>query len=373
MPLNPGHEFSAKHRFVIFTPWPPIHGGGVNQVVNGLAEAAREFYDPVTVVTGWNRCEQWKGPWLRLPYFRISRPFGYLARLIPNMLRLRSVLRGSVAANTHFLSLECIPLLLLRRMRLGPPVIMSIHGSDVTGILATTGIDRTLCRWAFESADLVVGCSNDLTKRLLQMCPRAKTRAIFNATSGPPPVAPERPLNRRYLLCVASFVEVKAHDVLISAFANVAAEFPDLDLVIIGSDGPTRSKIERQIQEAKLESQVHLLLDRPNAEVWWWMRHAEVFVLSSRAEAFGIVLLEAARSRVPVVATRVGGVPEFLTDGEDGLLCDPNRPDQLARAILDTLANKEQSEYRLENFYRKANGFTWSRTFAEYRSAVGLV
>ena len=66
-------------------------------------------------------------------------------------------------------------------------------------------------------------------------------------------------------------------------------------------------------------------------------------------------------------------MPEFLTDGEDGLLCDPNRPDQLARAILDTLANKEQSEYRLENFYRKANGFTWSRTFAEYRSAVGLV
>ncbi len=363
---------SEKRDFVIFAPWSPLNSGGVNHAINGIADAAREFYNPVIVVTSWNRDEQWTGPWVPMPYLKHSRPFGFLLRLIPNMLRLRKMLRGAVAANPHFLSLECIPLVLLRLLRCGPPVIMSIHGADVTEILATTGFERRLCRWLFESADLVVGCSTDLTKQLLQACPKAKTKAIFNASPLPPRLSSERPLDRPYLLCVAGFVKKKAHEVLVSAFADVAKDSPDLQLVIIGSDGPTRPQIESQIRDLKLEDRVHLLINQPSAQVWWWMHHAEAFILPSREEPFGIVLLEAGRSRVPVVATRVGGVPEFLTGKEDGLLCDPDRPDQLALAIRETLADKEQRDYRVQHFYEKASGFTWSRTFSEYRSAAGL-
>jgi glycosyltransferase involved in cell wall biosynthesis len=361
-----------KSRFVIFTPWPPLKSSGVNQVVNGIAEAAREFYDPLTVVTSWQQDEQWTGPWLRLPYFRHSRPLGFLARLLPNMLRLRRILRGAVAANAHFLTLECIPLVLLRLLRCAPPVILSIHGSDVTELLATTGFERRLCRWVFESVDLVVGCSNDLTERLLQACPQAKTKAIFNASPIPPRVQPERPLSPPYLLCVAAFIKKKAHEILISAFDDIAKSFPDLQLVIIGADGPTRYAVESQIQNLKLENRIHVLLNQPHDNVWWWMHHAEAFVLPSREEAFGIVLLEAAHSRVPVIATRAGGIPEFLTDKEDGLLCDPDQPHQLAQAIRETLAAKEERDYRVRNFYEKAKGFTWSRTFSEYLCAAGL-
>jgi glycosyltransferase involved in cell wall biosynthesis len=362
----------TKPRYVMFLPWSPVHGGGVNNVVKGLADAGREYYDPVIVVTTSRRPDDYAGEWLFLPYLNPRRPFGFLARLLPVMLRLRRILKGAVAANPHFGGLECIPLVLLRRMRLGPPVIMSIHGADVTEIQATKGWERRLCQWMFGAAYLVVGCSGDLVKRLREFCPQAKTAAVWNAASSPPEVPGERPIDQAYILCVAAFVPKKAHEVLLAAFARIRRDRPDLVLVMIGSDGPTRAGIEEQAHASSFDSRVRILLNQPHSEVWRWMHHAECFVLPSREEPFGIVLLEAGKSRVPVVATRVGGIPEFLTDGEDGLLCDPDNPDQLANAVMATLADQAATERRVDAFYRKACSFTWSAAFDAYRSAAHL-
>lgn len=134
----------TKPRYVMFLPWSPAHGGGVNNVVKGLAEACRQYYDPVIVVTSSKRPADYAGDWLFLPWLNPRRPLGFLARLIPLMFRLRRVLKGAVAANPHFGGLECIPLVWLRRMRLGPPVIMSVHGADVTELQATNGWERRL-------------------------------------------------------------------------------------------------------------------------------------------------------------------------------------------------------------------------------------
>ena len=368
MNLSPG----TKPRYVIFLPWSPVHGGGVNNVVKGLAEACRPYYDPVIVVTSSKRPDDYAGDWLFLPYLNPRKPLGFLVRLVPLMFRLRRILKGAVAANPHFGGLECIPLLWLRRMRLGPPVILSVHGADVSELQATKGRERKLCQWMFGAADLVVGCSGDLTRRLREFCPQANTVAIWNAASSPPEVSRARPIEQAYILCVAAFVPKKAHEVLLAAFARIRRDRPDLVLVMIGSDGPTRTAIEGQARDAGLDPSVRILLDQPHDEVWRWMHHAECFVLPSRQEPFGIVLLEAGKSLVPVVATRVGGIPEFLTDGQDGLLCDPDNPDQLASAVVSTLDDRVATEARVQAFYRKACGFTWSTAFEAYRSAAHL-
>ena len=344
----------------------------MNHVVHGLAEASRTHYEPLIVVTASGRPEGYDGLWLYLPYFNPARPLGFLARLVPNLLRLRKLLKNAVVANPHFGGLECLPLLFLRRLRLGPPVILSIHGADLTDFLSTTGWERRLYRWMFASADLVVGCSRDLIQKLEPLSPRAKTAAIWNATDPAPEVSAKRPSERPYLLCVAAFVKKKAHENLIEAFARIAPEYPDLDLVLIGSDGPARPELDAQIRSAGLAPRVRILLSQPNPEVWWWMRYAACFVLPSREEPFGIVLLEAGKSRVPVVATRVGGIPEFLIHGEQGLLCDPDRPDQLAEAILLTLKDADETHRRVEAFYRQACSFTWTRAFEQYRSLASL-
>jgi glycosyltransferase involved in cell wall biosynthesis len=363
---------TRKQKYVMFLPWAPTTGGGVNHVVNGLAEASREFYEPVIVVTTWTEPTDHNGPWVYLPGLNPRKPLGFFARLLPTMLRLRAVLKDAAAANPHFGTLECLPLAILRSLRLAPALIVSIHGAEVTEMLATKGLERALCRWLFSHVDLVIGCSEDLTLKFRELCPAARTVAIWNATPPAPEVPAERPIDAQYLLCVAAFVGKKAHEVLISAFAEIHLQFPDLRLVLIGSDGPTRNSITEQINQLGLASHVRILLDRPSREVWWWMRHAACFVLPSREEPFGIVLVEAGKSRTPVVATRVGGVPEYLSDGEDGLLCEPDNPHQLSEAIARTLNDGASTRGRVESFYRKASTFTWTKVFQEYRSAARL-
>jgi glycosyltransferase involved in cell wall biosynthesis len=109
-----------------------------------------------------------------------------------------------------------------------------------------------------------------------------------------------------------------------------------------------------------------------HAEALRWILHAECLILPSRDEPFGIVLLEAALARVPVVATRVGGVPEFVSDKIHGLLCEPDSPNEIAQAVLTTLGDRASTERRTRAFHEHAQKFTWEKAFARYRSKAEL-
>jgi len=122
---------------------------------------------------------------------------------------------------------------------------------------------------------------------------------------------------RRHVICVARFHPVKDHRTLIAAFAQVAGEIDDVDLVLAG-DGELRGAIESQIREAGLDARVRLLgVRRDVADV---LRACDVFALTSVSEAASITLLEAMGSGLPVVVTAVGGNPELVRHGTDGLL-----------------------------------------------------
>lgn len=111
----------------------------------------------------------------------------------------------------------------------------------------------------------------------------------------------------------------------------------------------------------------------PHAETWRWISHADRLVLPSRDEPPGILLLEAAEARTPVVATHlVGGVPEFVSDKIHGLLCQPDRPDEIAQAVLTTLINRAITQERVRSFHEHARAFAWQRAFVRYRSNAGL-
>lgn len=116
----------------------------------------------------------------------------------------------------------------------------------------------------------------------------------------------------RLLLSAGRLAEQKNHAALLNAFASLVPDFPDIELWIAG-DGPLRGPLERQIAGLGLEGRVILLGARQ--DVPDLMRAADVFVLSSRFEGFGLVVAEAMASGTPVVATDAGGVAEVM----DGL------------------------------------------------------
>lgn len=136
---------------------------------------------------------------------------------------------------------------------------------------------------------------------------------------------------------VARLDPVKDHGCLIRAFALLITRHSSLKLILVG-DGPERENIEHLIAALGLRSSVICLGSRK--DIPDLMNIMDVFVLSSKNEGISLTLLEAMACGVPVVATRVGGNPEIVKDGENGLLCDPGDPQDLADKIFMALDSR---------------------------------
>jgi glycosyltransferase involved in cell wall biosynthesis len=155
----------------------------------------------------------------------------------------------------------------------------------------------------------------------------------------------------RNVLFVGRFVEKKGIESLLRAFAVVAGRLPDTRLILVGS-GPQREEIERRISELGLADRVDLPGFVPQERLRDWFERAAVFCHPSRTsatgEAEGIVIsnLEAQAAGLPVVATRHGGIPEGIEDGETGILVQEGDVQDLARA-LGALLDDESARARM--------------------------
>lgn len=365
---------SQARRYLFVLPWAKVSGSGVNAVVCGLWDAMTPDYQPEILVTGWTRPPA-DHHWLKLysmeggPRERIV----FLLKLPLTLFRLWRLIRGAVAVNSHFPALECLALAILRRLHLSPPLIFSVHGMDVHSALQSSGLARVFYRWMFASADLVVACSAALGGSLTAL--GVKSEVVWNGTSPPPAVIGDRHVPGPYIVCVAAYVKKKAQSVLLDAFAEVSRHYPAVRLICIGGEAAGESErplLAAQAERLGISSKIDMLVDVPHEQIWRWIKYAECLVLPSREEPFGIVLLEAGQLKVPVVATRVGGIPEFLTNGVHGLLCEPDRPDLLAEAILSVLTQPEIAHQRAEAFCRVASQLTWERAWHRYQQLANL-
>jgi len=130
--------------------------------------------------------------------------------------------------------------------------------------------------------------------------------------------------------CIANFYPTKGLEYLIDAI-KIISQTIKIRLVIIG-DGDLRLELEKQIRYNGLESIVLLIGKKKNAQKY--LPAFDLAVMSSVKEGFPYFLLEAMSAGLPIVATRVGGIPEIITNGETGLLTEPNNPKDLAEKIL---------------------------------------
>ena len=128
----------------------------------------------------------------------------------------------------------------------------------------------------------------------------------------------------------------KALDVALQALQRV----PEVSFVVVG-DGPDRTTLERQTAELGLVSRVTFLGNRPREEVLRILYSADAALLSSRWDNFPHLVVEALAVGTPVIATAVGGVPEVVRDGENGLLVPSGDPDALAAAIARLVEDDE--------------------------------
>jgi glycosyltransferase involved in cell wall biosynthesis len=162
----------------------------------------------------------------------------------------------------------------------------------------------------------------------------------------------------RVVLVPAVLREGKGHELLLRALPSLCAQVPDLRVLFAG-DGERERELRREVADRKLERAVHFLGFRNDIPAL--LAAADIVVLPSHAEALPTVLLEAAAAGRPVVATRVGGIPEVVQDDRTGILVPPNDVPALGGAILGLLQDNE----RARRYGREA------RSLASARFGVG--
>lgn len=154
---------------------------------------------------------------------------------------------------------------------------------------------------------------------------------------------------------VTRLVPVKALDVLLRAAKLVIAHRPETRFVLVGK-GVLREELERQAAALGIAQNVIFTGEQLHVADFYAM--FDIFVLSSRSEGLGNVILEAMQFGAPIVATRVGGVPELVRDGETGLLVEPESPESLAAGIENMLADRDTARAFAANASEFVKKFT---------------
>jgi glycosyltransferase involved in cell wall biosynthesis len=384
----------AVHLFVV--PWSVVDSGGVAQVVTNLYRnfAHGEPSSPEILVLSWShpRPVSVVEHGRRVTYMRVRSPAGgrraavrwlkWIVMLPFDVLRLAHYLRdhGVGTINLHYPSLAAVEFILARALLAARPlIVMSFHGLDVASARQAVGFERRAWQFVLRRADAFVACSHALRAALVDWQPgiAERTTTIHNGVDIAHLMASRdngahvhpRLRGRRFVLSIASLEHKKAGDVLVRALHRLRRDprHHDVMLALVGPDRGREAHL-RQLADALGVSDAVVLcgpVDHGHVHVYY--EAATVFCLPSRAEPFGIVLLEAGAFRCTVVATSVGGIPEILTHGIDALLVGPDDPEALADRFGDLLDDPERRRRLGEALHRRVQtAFSWHRAHLAY-------
>jgi L-malate glycosyltransferase len=249
------------------------------------------------------------------------------------------------------------------------PVIFSEHYSGFA-LGTLDGGELRRARWAFEHARMVCPVSASLARHIQALTPDAAVEPVPNSvdTDVFVPNLARRASRPPRLITVGSLKEVKGHRHLIGALAELRQRGRALHLDVIG-DGPLRSELEALAVGLGVDDLITFHGAKAKAEVAEALQQADVFVLPSLWETLSCALLEALSAGLPVVATNVGGIREFVTE-RAGRLVAPGSAGALAAGILEvseSLQRYDPDELRATatgRFSRKAVGGQWAEVYA---------
>ena len=239
---------------------------------------------------------------------------------------------------------------------LGLPLVATAHGSDIN----LSGRERLLrpqIRVALRSARRVIAVSAPLERAVAALTDLPPERIATIPCAGyspavfhPRPQADRAALRRalgvapdaRLVLFVGHLVPVKALDVLLRAWALLGPSSDDAAqarLILIG-EGAERAALERLARDEGVAERVEFRGSHPQPVVADWIAAADLLCLPSHAEGSPNVVVEALASGTPVVASRVGGIPDLVDEGVNGLLVVPGDPVALAGALATALGRR---------------------------------
>lgn len=261
-------------------------------------------------------------------------------------------------------SLDAIKLL-IKYFREEKPDVVHAAGAEanfhVTIAAKIAGIKRIICeeigipnhslkarlifRVVYSFADSVIAISNSVKDYLITSgeVPVGKIRMIYNPVEHTSGQSMERYLtdNLRFIT-VARLEPVKNIALLINAFGDLVKKYPKASLKILG-DGSLKDELQNLVNSLGLNNSVHLVGYIPDPSLF--LKESDYFVLPSHFEGFGLACVEAIQCGVLTLSTNSGGIPEFITEGKEGFLFNPQKKDELL-AKMEKAIQLSHTEYR---------------------------
>jgi N-acetyl-alpha-D-glucosaminyl L-malate synthase BshA len=232
-----------------------------------------------------------------------------------------------------------------------PPVtVTTLHGTDIT-LVGSDPSYASVVGFSIEASHGVTAVSESLkrdtfaaleVRRDIQVIPNFLECSDYRRNADE---------SMRYRLCppgecdaiiahVSNFRSVKRVELVVEIFRRIRTKVR-ARLVMVG-DGPDRPAVERQVADAGLSHVVDFVGEQH--DIVSWLSVADLFLLPSAQESFGLAALEAMSCEVPVVASRVGGIPEVISDGVTGFVRDPDDLDGMASCGIAVLVDKALGE-----------------------------
>jgi teichuronic acid biosynthesis glycosyltransferase TuaC len=300
---------------------------------------------------------------------KISMPLHGLLMFLGSLACVRRLNRTAKidCIDAHFVYPDGFAAVLLGRA-LGVPVTVSARGTDIN-FFPSFRLIRPMIRWTLSRADRVIAVSRALKDAMVSLgadpnkilvIPNGVNADLFHPMDrmeakrqlNLPPQAP-------LLVSVGSLIRPKGHLTLIRAFARIAPQHPELRLYILG-EGPLRSELESLVRDLDLQDRVRLPGKRPNEELPKWFNAADASLLVSEREGWPNVVTESLACGTPVVASRVGGMPEILHSSELGILVD-----QTVEGVAMGIESALGKSWDREAISRQTRARTWSTVAGE--------
>jgi glycosyltransferase involved in cell wall biosynthesis len=346
--------------------YPPEKTAGTAMATSFLAEELASRGVRVTVVVNTRTSAPVRETSCGVEVVRLRPlpvPATRMAQRAAMLLRIAQALRPDVVQGQ---SLSCGALAAFVGRVLGIPSVTYVQGLDLYE--SSPWARRTYIRWALRYSGAVAAVTEDLAARARSLVPRPVSviphGLRLRPTHGLSQEAARRSLDllpdEPVVLYVGRLLRIKGVHHLLGAFPRVLARFPLVRLLIVG-DGEEGQDLQTSARRLGLGPRVAFLGSLPHEDVIRCMRAADVFVLPSLVESFGIVLLEAMGCGLPVVASRVMGIPYLVEDGLNGFLVPPTDEEALADRITALLSDPDLRARMREQNRSKAAAYLMPR------------
>ncbi len=362
---------------ILVSAFPPVHIGGAEIAAKQIAKSLAKKGHSVSVITssdkGFPRQQATDGFLVYRAFLPNIKYLGTLVFWISSAWLIKKINPEIVYVEMIGMGMPCV----LAKNLCKIPYVVQCQGSDV--YLPWKG-KKIISNIVLRSAGAVVVLTQDM-KDTLRATFKGNVAVIPNGIDGEnfgraiiKDMRQELAIGsgEKIIIFVGGLKPIKGVRYLIEAFAMVAQKMPNARLLLVG-DGPERQNLEAMVIKEGLKEKVHFVGKIENDAIVTYMMTGDIFVLPSLSEGFGIVNLESMACGLPIIATNVGGIPEIVTDGENGFLVSPKNPAQIAEKILLLFTDDKLREKISKNNKEKVKEYDWQNIVAKLEKVYGEV